>query len=77
MHVMEHKTTIQNSGLVLLVGTPCNDVVGYQCFRGACCLRLQGEDRGNKNRKNLESRNCLVGLLRYMYLNFNNLSSSR
>jgi len=22
---------------------PCSDVVGYHCFRGPCCLHLQGE----------------------------------
>jgi hypothetical protein len=24
----------------------CSVVVGYKCFRGPCCLHLQGEDRG-------------------------------
>jgi len=28
---------------VFWVVTPCNDVVGYQCFRDLCCLHLQGE----------------------------------
>jgi len=23
--------------------TPCSVVVGYQCFRGPCCLQPQGE----------------------------------
>jgi hypothetical protein len=28
---------------VFCIVTPCNVVVGYQCFRGPCCLHLQGE----------------------------------
>jgi len=31
---------------VFWVVTPCNVVVGYQRFRGPCCLHLQGEDGG-------------------------------
>jgi len=23
---------------------PCSDAVGHHCFRGSCCLHLQGED---------------------------------
>jgi len=28
---------------VFWVMTPCSVVVGYQCFRGLCCLHLQGD----------------------------------
>jgi len=28
---------------VFCVMTPCSDVVGYQNFRGPCCLHLKGE----------------------------------
>jgi len=28
---------------VCWVVMPCGVVVGYQCFRGQCCLHLQGE----------------------------------
>jgi len=28
---------------ILWVVTPCSFVVGYQRFRGPCCLHLQGE----------------------------------
>jgi len=27
--------------------TPCNDVIGYQCFRGPCCFHVQGEETGS------------------------------
>jgi len=27
----------------LWVMTPCSDVVGYQRFRGTCCLHFRGE----------------------------------
>jgi hypothetical protein len=29
--------------VVLWVVTVCSNVVGYQCFRGVCCLYLQDE----------------------------------
>jgi hypothetical protein len=28
---------------VFCVVTPCSVVVGYKCFKGPCCLHLQGE----------------------------------
>jgi len=28
--------------VVLWVMVPCCDTVGYKCFRGPCCLHLQG-----------------------------------
>jgi len=28
---------------VFWVVTPCSEVVGYQRFRGPCCIHLQGE----------------------------------
>jgi len=27
--------------------TPCSIAVRYQCFRGLCCLHLQGEESGS------------------------------
>jgi hypothetical protein len=33
----------EGSVAVFWVVTQCIDVVGYQCFRGSCCLHLQGE----------------------------------
>jgi hypothetical protein len=29
--------------MALWVVTPCSDIVGYQHFRGPCCLQLQGD----------------------------------
>jgi hypothetical protein len=34
--------------MVFWVMTMCNDVVGYQCFRGPCCLCLKGEVNGTR-----------------------------
>jgi hypothetical protein len=36
--------------VVVLFVTACGVVVGYQCFGGACCLRLQGEVLLNNQR---------------------------
>jgi hypothetical protein len=36
-------TAVRIEVKVFWVVTPCG-VVGYQCFRGVCCLHLQGED---------------------------------
>jgi len=33
--------------MVVFIMTLCGRVTGYQCFRGQCCLHLQGEDGGN------------------------------
>jgi hypothetical protein len=33
---------------------PCSVVVGYQCFRGPCCLYLQGEVSGNGKNMGLD-----------------------
>jgi hypothetical protein len=32
---------------VFWVMTPCSAVVAYQCFRGPCCLHLQGKEDGS------------------------------
>jgi len=41
------KCAIQTFQVVIFwVVTPCTDVVQYQCFRGPCCLHLQGEVNG-------------------------------
>jgi len=31
----------------------CSDVEGYKCFRGPCCLHLQGEMNGIERRINI------------------------
>jgi hypothetical protein len=36
---------------VFWVVTPCSTVVGYQYFRGPCCLHLQGEVHGAGSRR--------------------------
>jgi hypothetical protein len=36
-------TTVKIQIEILWVVTPCSVVVGYQRFRGPCCLHLQGE----------------------------------
>jgi len=33
---------------VFQVMIPCSDVVGYQCFRGPCCLHFQSEVNGTE-----------------------------
>jgi hypothetical protein len=35
--------TVMKTHVVFWVVTPYSDVVGYQYFRGPCCLHLQGE----------------------------------
>jgi hypothetical protein len=39
----EASMTVMFQVEVFWVVMPCNVVVGYQCFRGPCCLHLQGE----------------------------------
>jgi hypothetical protein len=34
---------VKVQGEVFCTVMPCNAVVGYQCFRGPCCLHLQSE----------------------------------
>jgi hypothetical protein len=33
--------------VVFWVVTLCSDVVGNICFRGSCCLHIQGKDGGS------------------------------
>jgi len=40
---LESFTAMKIEVVVFRVLAPCNDVVGYQCFGGPCCLHLQGE----------------------------------
>jgi hypothetical protein len=36
--------------VIFWVMKPCNDVVGYRCFRGSCCLHLQGGFHGDEDK---------------------------
>jgi hypothetical protein len=50
LHILERFeafTVMKIQVQVFLVVIPLSSVVGYQCFRGPCCLHHQGEDGGS------------------------------